>query len=318
MSNSKWNIEKAKKWLLDQNSNLILLNEKWLTFNSKFNFKCKCGTEFERNWNNVYTKKMFCCNKCKNITLWNISKIKKWLKDNNLKTIILSKKYKNNESKLLFKCKCGEIFERNWSNLTQGKSFFCLNCSRKEANKKSRKQWEEILNIAKSKGFEIISKEEDYINLKSKIKYICKKHGIQEEEAKYITRFSGCKMCSNEDNSRRKTREGNPCWNENLTDEEREYKRNKSEYRFFSKLIFKRDNYTCQLCKKIGNKLNAHHLNSYDWYLEGRSDINNGVTLCKECHISFHRFYGYGNNTIEQFMEYKKIYLSDNNQYFLI
>lgn len=52
--------------------------------------------------------------------------------------------------------------------------------------------------------------------------------------------------------------------------------------------------------------VNAHHLYSWKSYPLLRFDIDNGITLCKKCHINFHKKFGYGNNTKEQFIEYKK------------
>lgn len=68
--------------------------------------------------------------------------------------------------------------------------------------------------------------------------------------------------------------------------------------------VFKRDNYTCQCCGKKAKKLNAHHLNSYNTDKEHRTDINNGITLCEKCHKEFHKGYGNGWNTKEQFEEW--------------
>ena len=56
-------------------------------------------------------------------------------------------------------------------------------------------------------------------------------------------------------------------------------------YRKWRKSVFERDNYTCQICGKRGNKLNAHHISEWANYEDLRFDINNGITLCKECHI---------------------------------
>jgi 5-methylcytosine-specific restriction endonuclease McrA len=53
--------------------------------------------------------------------------------------------------------------------------------------------------------------------------------------------------------------------------------------------IFERDNYICQLCKKRGGKLEAHHIKSFKYHKNLRYKIENGITLCKECHKEIHR-----------------------------
>lgn len=98
--------------------------------------------------------------------------------------------------------------------------------------------------------------------------------------------------------------ENNPRWNFDKTKEEREVERKTPEYYEFIRMVYKRDNYTCQCCGNKGGDINTHHLNSYDWYKEGRTDANNGITLCLQCHKDFHMKYGYGNNTKEQFIEF--------------
>lgn len=71
------------------------------------------------------------------------------------------------------------------------------------------------------------------------------------------------------------------------------------------KKAFERDSFTCQHCRKVGGDLNAHHLNSWNTHKDQRFDLNNLVTLCIECHSSFHKVFGYGNNTTQQFEEFK-------------
>jgi len=59
------------------------------------------------------------------------------------------------------------------------------------------------------------------------------------------------------------------------------------EYKLWREAVFKRDNWTCRECKKekeVSGKLEAHHIKPFSLFIELRFDINNGVTLCKECH----------------------------------
>lgn len=56
------------------------------------------------------------------------------------------------------------------------------------------------------------------------------------------------------------------------------------EYRRWRKAVFDRDNYTCQNCLKKGGKLNADHIKPYALFPEFRFSIENGRTLCIDCH----------------------------------
>ena len=111
--------------------------------------------------------------------------------------------------------------------------------------------------------------------------------------------------CRSKYNSKIFKGENNPNYNSNITDEEREKGRFGIGIPQWRNKVYEHDNYTCQCCgDNKGGNLNAHHLNSYDWDKEHRTDLNNGVTLCNKCHKEFHKKYGYGNNTKEQFEEF--------------
>lgn len=91
-------------------------------------------------------------------------------------------------------------------------------------------------------------------------------------------------------------------WNPNLTEEDRIVGRDTRGIIDFKKRVMARDNYLCKVCGVKGEVV--HHLNGYNWCVEGRVNDNNGVTLCEKCHNNFHSIYGKGNNTKEQFEEW--------------
>lgn len=116
--------------------------------------------------------------------------------------------------------------------------------------------------------------------------------------------------CHGKWKSENKKSENNPNWNPNLTDEERITKRNYEEYNDCIKQVLERDDYTCQVTGKRGGKLEVHHLNCYSDFKEGRTDINNCITLSKEIHRLFHKIYGKKHNTKEQFEEFEHRYIN--------
>lgn len=103
--------------------------------------------------------------------------------------------------------------------------------------------------------------------------------------------------------------EKNYKWKKDLTIEDRENLRYKNaKYDEFINTVLKRDSYKCRIC---GSKdsIVVHHLDGYNWCKEKRTDVKNGITLCKICHMGFHSMFGNGNNTVEQFQKYCKINL---------
>lgn len=64
--------------------------------------------------------------------------------------------------------------------------------------------------------------------------------------------------------------------------------RRTKEYKQWRSDVFSRDNFTCQICGKRGGKLNAHHILRYSRDVIHRTAIENGITLCEQCHRELH------------------------------
>ena len=70
------------------------------------------------------------------------------------------------------------------------------------------------------------------------------------------------------------------------------YKRHELFVISWRNAIFARDNYTCAACKERGKELHAHHLYSWAAFPLKRIFLDNGITLCQECHKEFHTWNG--------------------------
>jgi len=78
-------------------------------------------------------------------------------------------------------------------------------------------------------------------------------------------------------------RDGDPNWNGGNADPEDVIRRS-SDARSWRRQVLERDKSTCQFC---GSKkgLHAHHILDHDDHPDERLSVDNGITLCKGCHV---------------------------------
>ncbi|HEC66953.1 MAG TPA: hypothetical protein ENI23_16885 [bacterium] len=213
-------------------------------------------------------------------------------------------------TKVSFICRCGKQ-RRGFlcSNLiSKSTEALCEPCSlgKQLGNLKFRKKYslEFIKERLRVDGAILVKRFSE--NENTYVSFICK-CGLVRGKQEWSTIFNCgcralCEACVLELNSGSNSKH----WNSDLTENQRntQYGGRSPKYKEWSKTILRKANYTCQLCGKKGGKLSAHHLYNWADYPDKRFDLSNGVAICRGHHIEFHRIYGKGNNTPEQFSEF--------------
>lgn len=74
-----------------------------------------------------------------------------------------------------------------------------------------------------------------------------------------------------------------PWWQGGKTEEAKRI-RASMDFRLWREAVFKRDDYTCQICGQRGGRLHPDHIKRFSMFPELRFEINNGRTLCESCH----------------------------------
>jgi len=82
------------------------------------------------------------------------------------------------------------------------------------------------------------------------------------------------------------------CWKNSIRSDSF---RNTQDEKKFRKEVFERDDYICQDCGERGGNINAHHIKRVSEYPRLATDIDNGTTLCVECHANRHESSGESN-----------------------
>ena len=82
----------------------------------------------------------------------------------------------------------------------------------------------------------------------------------------------------------------NPAWKGGITTEQQKA-RNSTEYFIWRNEVYRKDNWTCRICKTKCRKGNivAHHLQLFSEFPELRYSVDNGVVLCRSCHAALHK-----------------------------
>jgi len=137
-----------------------------------------------------------------------------------------------------------------------------------------------------------------YVDYHNKPNIICDYCGkIFRKSPSHIQNNNFCsKKCYGEWRSNNQKGKDNPRWKGGITPKHQKI-RNSKKFSIWRLNIYKKNGYTCQLCGEKNRKgktikLNAHHIKSFADYPEYRFDMDNGITLCKDCHYWVHSIKG--------------------------
>lgn len=206
---------------------------------------------------------------------------------------LLENEYKNNSTRMRYQCPDHpdkELYIR-FSDFKNGQR--CPYCygNVKYTYDQAKSEFTEL-------GYILL--DEKYVNGYEKMKFICQIHKNKTQSMPFMKLKQGqrCKFCRIEENSGKNHYK----WREDLDDEFRNTdRRYNGEFKKWSLKVKQRDDFRCQCCGKRNDKLESHHINSWDEYKSERFDIENGVTLCSGCHKNFHKDEGFGSNNKHQF-----------------
>ena len=251
------------------------------------------------------------------IILNNQSQVTSWNKKHNLNIVLNEKieihwkylKTKANFRKksILIKCdECQTNFNKMIQNLDENLYFhLCKSCSKKgennpmyekkgEKHPKFGKKFESITGDKNPAKRQEVREKISNTN-KGKIYRFNYKHTKETKEKIRKSNFGKKRSQDtiNKIKEFRKTQIGDksPYWKGGITKKINIMRNNKS-YKDWRISVFNRDSYICKFCKTKKKQLEAHHIIGVYENLDLIYDINNGITLCKDCHKGFHIYFG--------------------------
>jgi len=323
------NIKDIVKYIKSYNYNIIRFLEKYKNGKSEFIMMCDKGHKYKSNYS-AFKSNGSRCPYCSGNARLDGEFVYNEFLNNNLYPKFIPSDYKNNNTSLPYICpKHKEIGIQYKSYSALKLSNGCRVCGIENSSETRRLSSKYVYDLIKEKGLTPLESDTEYINNRTHIKCICMKHPDKIQNIRMDTLQTnkyGCKYCRYEDQSG----ENNYGWKGGFSSS-KNFLRDKI-------LQWKKDsiinsNFKCVLTGQIFDKI--HHLYGFnliikeafketkipvkkfieytnedmtilsDKVIELHNKYPLGVCLKEELHKLFHILYKCGDNTPEQFEEFK-------------
>lgn len=301
---TKWTLEKVQQFYADHGC--IFLDDGYKNMLTKYTFVCSCGNTHTSSFESFYKHSQ----RCKQCASKEMSKHKRLDKSEVVRTLedknmtYLNHYYESNEDgktdrkylKVDYKCREGHTQTGKYYHSIKDLEFGCMECVKSIVGDNKRLPLLQVEEIIKLNDMELVSKT--YESSTSPLDVKCTCGELYTTTLASITHGNKCGCQRGGENHYR--------YNPELTEEDRQDRRQYPEYYQWVRDVYERDDYTCQKCGKRGGELHAHHIYSYAKYKDKRIDLANGVTLCVDDHKLFHKLYGNVDFThldFEEFMQ---------------
>lgn len=155
-------------YVLKNGQGTILLSNSYKNSSTPLTFKCRCGKEFKTTFSKFKASNKRQCNKCSNRHKMSYDEVLEYV--SKTECTLVSKEFKGIDDKLVFKCKCGELFERSFYNFKIFEKR-CPKCREDEKSLNMSLEYEYVKSYIEKYNAKLLSKE--YKNAKTKLNIQC-------------------------------------------------------------------------------------------------------------------------------------------------
>lgn len=283
-----------------------LLSSEYLNSKTNLHIRCSCGEDFYRSLQDFKNKKMYTCTSCSGNKL-RYADVKKYINQKGCE--LLSKEYKNNNTKLTIKCSCGEVFETSFNTFKKDNKNQCFKCGQQQRIEKMKNKTTE------EAGYYTLDKVKEVIAANSKVRVNSKEYKNVFEKLS-LTCHCGkeFKQTFNHINKKIKNREKISCpsCSKKIADSKMRLSidvMNKRLEDIYGKNIFKvieANNY-----KNVYSEVLVKHIPCGEQYYIPFKNLTNQKRLCRRCQENK----SHGVVLIEDFLNKNKIVFTKEKKF---